>query len=379
MNTRSEVRQPRSRARLFRRTSAVGAVAALAVVAIAVPPALAAPPATTVVAGGLDNPRGITAGADGRVYVAEAGTGAPGSGRVTVIVHGTPRTLVGGLPSATAGEGDVTGPTNVAVSPQGKLVGLVGAGPQMLDSRFNSLLRLQPGAAKSLADVQAFVDDHPDTTDINQPANPTDSNPYGVAWVDATHYLVADAANNTLLMVGPAGSVRRLAKFPNQVVSTAGVPNFPVPYVPAEAVPTSVTIGPDGYAYVGELKGFPFTPGTSRVWRVSLSAHDVTCDPAATGGPCSVYLDGLTAVTGLDFGPDGSLYVVSFAKHGLLAFFGAGITEGALYRVSGGVTTELAAGELTLPGDVAVAPNGTVYVTNQSVFSGGGQVVAVAE
>ena len=104
----------------------------------------------------------------------------------------------------------------------------------------------------------------------------------------------------------------------------------------------------------------------------------MTCDPAATGGPCSVFLNGLTAVTGLDFGPDGSLYVVSFAKHGLLAFFGAGITEGALYRVSDGVTTELAPGELTLPGDVAVAPNGTVYVTNQSVFSGGGQVATVA-
>jgi hypothetical protein len=79
---------------------------------------------------------------------------------------------------------------------------------------------------------------------------------------------VADAANNTLLMVGPGSSVRRVAKFPNQVVSTAGVPDFPVPFVPAEAVPTSVAIGPDGYAYVGELKGFPFTPGTSRVWRV---------------------------------------------------------------------------------------------------------------
>jgi hypothetical protein len=377
VNTRSEVRQPRSRAKLFRRTSAVGAVAALAVVALAVPPALASPPAATVVAGGLDNPRGITVGADGRVYVAEAGTGARGSGRVTVIAHGTARTLVGGLPSATAGEGDVTGPTNVAVSPQGKLVGLVGGGPQMLDSRFDSLLRLQPGAAKSLANVQAFVTDHPDTTDLDQPANPTDSNAYGVAWVDANHYLVADAANNTLLMVGPGSSVRRVAKFPNQVVSTAGVPDFPVPFVPAEAVPTSVAIGPDGYAYVGELKGFPFTPGTSRVWRVSLNAHDVTCDPAATGGPCSVYLNGLTAVTGLDFGPDGSLYVVSFAKHGLLAFFGAGITEGALYRVSDGVTTELAPGGLTLPGDVAVAPNGTVYVTNQSVFSGGGQVVTV--
>jgi len=59
VNTRSEVRQPRSRAKLFRRTSAVGAVAALAVSALTVPPALAVPPSVTVVAGGLDNPRGM--------------------------------------------------------------------------------------------------------------------------------------------------------------------------------------------------------------------------------------------------------------------------------------------------------------------------------
>lgn len=47
--------------------------------------------------------------------------------------------------------------------------------------------------------------------------------------------------------------------------------------------------------------------------------------------------------------------------------------------MTSGVTTELAPGELTLPGDVAVAPNGTGYVTNRSAFSGGGQVVTVAD
>ena len=80
------------------------------------------------------------------------------------------------------------------------------------------VLRLQPGAAKSLADVQAFVDEHPDTTDVDQPANATDSNPYGVAWVDATHYLVADAANNTcktkcwnMPIVDPANSSPAIA------------------------------------------------------------------------------------------------------------------------------------------------------------------------
>jgi hypothetical protein len=345
--------------------------------AVVSPPAGADGASVSVVIPGLDNPRGITVGADGQMYVAEAGTGEAGSGKVVALDHGHLRTVAVGLPSATANENDVTGPTNVAVSPQGKLVATIGVGPQDLDGRYNSLLRLEPGTDKSVADIQAFIKAHPDTSDLDQPPNPTDSNPYGVAWVDSTHYVVADAAANRLLMVGPAGAVRAVAKFPNQVVSTAGVPGgFPVPFKPAEAVPTSVAIGPDGYAYVGELKGFPFTPGTSRIWRVSLSAHDVTCDPSATSGPCTLFADGFTAITGVDFAPDGSLYVVSFLKNGLLA---DGPPVGALYRLTNGVRTELAAGQLTLPGDVAVSRNGTVYVTNQSVFSGGGQVVTVAQ
>jgi hypothetical protein len=353
------------------------AVAALAAGAVVAPPAGADGSSVSVVVPGLDNPRGLTVGGDGQVYVAEAGTGEVGSGKVVALDHGHLRTVAAGLPSASAGEGDVTGPTSVAVSPQGKVVATVGVGPQNLDGRYNSLLRLEPGTDKSVADIQAFINAHPDTTDLDQPPNPTDSNPYGVAWVDSNHYLVADAAANRLLMVGPAGWVRAVAKFPNEVVSTAGVPGgFPVPFKPAEAVPTSVAIGPDGFAYVGELKGFPFTPGTSRIWRVSLSAHDVTCDPAATSGPCTLYADGFTAITGLDFGPDGSLYVVSFLKNGLLA---DGPPVGALYRLTDGARTELAAGQLTLPGDVAVSRNGTVYVTNQSVFSGGGQVVTVGQ
>jgi hypothetical protein len=56
---------------------------------------------------------------------------------------------------------------------------------------------------------------------------------------------------------------------------------------------------------------------------------------------------------------------------------GGGDTTGALWKISGGTVTELVPGQLTLPGDVAVARNGTIYVTNRSVFTGGGQVIAI--
>ncbi|MDP9270330.1 MAG: ScyD/ScyE family protein [Chloroflexota bacterium] len=356
----------------------VAFAAGLMAVALIASPVAAAGPSVWVAADGLDNPRGIAVGADGRVFVAEAGTGAAGSGRITVIDRGSVRTFAAGLPSAVSPESDVSGPTNVALNARGNVAAVIGGGPQQLDPRFDSVLRLDPGGTRYLGNVQAFVNAHPDQTDIDQPPNPTDSNAYGAAWVDSAETLVTDAANNTLLLVGPNHRVQMVAKFPNELVSTAHLPFPAPPMLPAESVPTSVAIGPDGFAYVGELKGFPFTPGASRIWRVDPWARNVTCDPAATSGPCTLFMDGLTSITGLDFGPDGSLYAVSIVKNGLFGLFGGGgDTTGALWKISDGTVTELIPGQLTLPGDVAVARNGTIYVTNGSIFTGGGQVIAI--
>jgi hypothetical protein len=59
-----------------------------------------------------------------------------------------------------------------------------------------------------------------------------------------------------------------------------------------------------------------------------------------------------------------------------MALFMGGDPTGALIRVHDGQRHELAAGELTAPADVAVARNGTVYVTNMSVMPTG-QVLAI--
>ncbi|MEJ7749102.1 MAG: ScyD/ScyE family protein [Candidatus Limnocylindrales bacterium] len=170
-------------------------------------------------------------------------------------------------------------------------------------------------------------------------------------------------------------------RFPNQFVSTSHLPPFvgvpPDIQLPAEAVPTSVAVGPDGYWYVGELKGFPFTPGASRVWRISPHARKVVCDPDATSGPCTVFADGLTSITGLDFGPDGSLYVVEIVREGVFNLFTGGDITGALIQIKDGIQTELVPGRLQAPGDVAVARNGTVYVTNLSIAPDAGEVLAV--
>ena len=78
-----------------------------------------------------------------------------------------------------------------------------------------------------------------------------------------------------------------------------GPPDFPgEPTHNAEAVPTTVTIGPDGAIYVGELKGFPFRPGSSNIWRIKPNADGAWCSVNAPDPTrkCSLWKTGFTAV-----------------------------------------------------------------------------------
>ncbi|MDP9299827.1 MAG: ScyD/ScyE family protein, partial [Actinomycetota bacterium] len=160
-----------------------------------------------------------------------------------------------------------------------------------------------------------------------------------------------------------------------QEVSTDHLgPGFP-PTLTAEAVPTSVTIGPDGAAYVGELKGFPFRPGSSHVWRVDPDENGAWCSVRTPEPDCTVYASGLTAIEDVAFNEHtGKFYVYEFAADGILAYeegFETGdfppavLLEGKAHR-----WTELAAGELSQPGGVAVANDGTIFVTD-GMFSDG--------
>jgi DNA-binding beta-propeller fold protein YncE len=326
---------------------------------------------------GLNNPRGIAVTPGGLVLVAEAGTG-----RVLAIAGKTVRPVVRGLPTQTSPEGETTGVVNVAAR-LGRITVAIGGGPQNVDRRFDTIDRITAHhRTRIAADIQAYRNAHPDTTDLDQPPNPTDSNAYGLAALPKERFLVTDAAGNELDLIGSDGRIRTVAKFPNQVISTSHLPAGILPptvtAVPAEAVPTSVAVGPDGWWYVGELKGFPFTPGASRVWRISPSARNVVCDPAATSGACTVFADGFTSITGLDFGPDGSLYVAEMVKAGVgNLFFNSGDLHGAVIKVHNGVRTELGAGQIVLAGDVAISRGGTVYVTDHSVIPGQGRVLAI--
>jgi hypothetical protein len=170
--------------------------------------------------------------------------------------------------------------------------------------------------------------------------------------------------------VYPDGHVVTVARLKPRVVAVpAGLPFGPPAgtLIPSEAVATSVTVGADGYYYVGELRGFPATPGTSQIWRIAPGSVNALCDPEAPStGACQRYADGFTSIVDLESGRDGALYVVELAKVSWLVWSELGGSPvGAVFRIppGGGAATELAPGELILPAGVAVADDNSVYVS----------------
>ncbi len=172
-----------------------------------------------------------------------------------------------------------------------------------------------------------------------------DSNPFDVADLGGDEALVADAGGNTLLKVDKHGKVKLVAVLPDELVSTANAEailgeDFP-PQLPAQPVATSIAIGPDGYFYVGELKGFPAPLNDSGVWRIAPNARNARCGVSPL---CTLALDGLTSIVDLAFGPDGRLYAAqiddqSWLAVELAAFEGAPIPLGGSVVACDLVTT----------------------------------------
>jgi hypothetical protein len=364
-------------------------VALVSASALFLPSASAGTASIVLVAGGLDNPRGIALKPNGSILVAESGAGGAtcqghGAGRICFgkTASITRISPTGGvstpvkLPSIAGEDGfGAVGASDVAFE-GGTMFIAMGGGPAAVEAvdmfgkqarPFYDLLSATP--VDTIADLYKFESKHDPAGDG------VDTNPYAVARVEGGT-LVADAGGNDLLLVSDAGPREVVATFPTQDLVD---PNGDT--IPAQAVPNTVTVGPDGAWYVGQLTGYPFTPGTSRVWRIEPDARDVACDAAATTGPCTLFAEGLTAIIDIAFGPDDSFYVLEIAKNGVLALEGGSPTpedlQGALLRMDGSTFTEIASEGLVTPAGLAIGADGRMFVTNYGIFPGEGQVVEV--
>ena len=365
--------------------AAVLAAGVAAGVAIPAAAAGASPgPSVSVVRSGLNNPRHLTLTSDG-LWVAQAGAGGPAgtsncvtgpstggagntkycvgqTGAVSLIRHGHIAASVR-LPSVIQTDSsEVAGPAAAAFSHgrsaiimQDVLVNShgVNALPRPAGKLFGQLL-IRSGHRVSSVNIAAYAAAHPQSaSSLGTVPGETayDSDPYDVV---AYHggYLVADAAANSLLQVTPSGRIHLLARFPAVTETAPAGVLGPAPVtVKAQAVPTSIAVGPDGALYVGLLRGVPSVPGTAYIYRI------------VPGHQPKIWARGLTAVTAIAFDGHGRLLATEYSTGGLLS---PPTTPGALVRIShhGHTVTTLPVSGLFQPTGVAVGSNGAVYVSN---------------
>lgn len=388
------------------RWAAAAVAAALTVTATA--PVAADEIEIETVAFGLHNPRGMALAPDGSIYVAEAGAAGDicpfdfygqGSfcvgltGSVARIHDGIVQRIVEGLPSG-GSPAQIGGPSDVAVLEDGSLYVILNLGgdpgqrerlPLGVGELRGWLVRVDAdGEVEPVADVAAFeASVNPDAGSVG---GSVETNPHSVV-VLGDGAAVADAGGNSLVRVAGDGSVSLLAVFPTSDIEypadalsalapsegegAAGVGAVEMVTLPVQSVPTSVTLGPDGALYVGELTGAPFPVEGAAVWRVPLDG----------GGP-SIYATGFSAIMDLAFGPDGSLYVAELAHDGLLPVLaGEAPPIGGIVRVPPDTREPevvVADERVPAPGGLAVDEAGAIYVAVDSTSAEDGRVVRIS-
>jgi hypothetical protein len=350
-----------------------------------------------VIAKRLDNPRHVAVAKDGHVYVAESGRGgnhatarscfdsAEGfactgrTGAVTKIGRWGQFRIVRGLASFAPADGNnAIGPHGVYVDghdlyvtnggPTGPTRGnppqLVLRDPTLvaedpISTLYGKLLRVRWfGRVQVVADAWKFERDVNPDAEVGNPI--VDSNPVDVL-IDRGRAVMADAGGNSVIRTDHRGRLEALTVFPNVLTPS------PFGTIPMQAVPTGVVRGPDGFYYVSQLTGFPFPIRGAKVFRV---------DPRT--GAYTDYASGFTNVMDLDFGDDGTLYVLEIDSDSIIPPDGP--KEGGLWVVPrNGAPRKVAlpAGALIEPGGIAVGRRDTLYVSTHSREAGVGQVVRI--
>lgn len=360
-----------------------------ALIALALPQAAKAAPTyrQRLLVDGLRNPRGLSL-AGSRLLVSEAGAGGPrlsdgsnciqaGSGAELCsgptgaiglwdTVSQTYTRAIPNLPSLARADGsEGTGIADLWPGGPTGWLGVFGLGGNPGQPTVGSLgspwfgqvvsIDLASGSIQPRANLAGYeLARNPDGE------TPPNSNPYALALFGGDLY-ATDAGGNTLLRLDPTPDpldgtfpILGTVVFPTIPVTPPVLPppfpqNLPNPF-PAQAVPTGLTVDPAGTSlWIAELGGFPFVPGSA-----SVLSTDGTAAP-------STALAGFTSITDIARGADGSLYVLQYADN---FFQPAG--NGSIWRIAPDGSRARIVGDLTQPTGLAVADDGTLYVTNNA-------------
>lgn len=354
----------------------------------------------SVIADGLYNAGGLSFGLDGNLYVTEAGIGGSGacvpppsgqgnslcygtSGAVTKIENGKTERILTGLPSLALPDGTGgAGPRDIQFDAKGKPYVLIGYGanPAFRDRNlgYTDLGKIiaadfNTNSWTSVADLANYeLANNPDESDVS-------SNLLGFV-IDGNKLVAVDAGANDLLSVNTDGSnLQAIVAFPQDILTNPvfppdGTPSNEPAQVPSQnepprsqfatqPVPSSVTKGPDGAYYVSQFTGFPFPEGGAKIYRIG-----------ADGLP-TVYADGFTQLTDLEFDTEGNLYALQYANQSAWK----GNFDGSVIKIATDRTrtTLLSGNGLESPSALTIGSDGAVYVTNRGDRPGFGQVLRI--
>ncbi len=340
----------------------------------------------TVVMTGLHNPRGIAFAPDGALYVAESGCSGNTSDCAIPPNPSDQERVATEFPSLSAaaqGGGNAIGPTDISPVQTGTVYQLYTTIGLQGDPAFRTLADIGPLFAQLAHIPPSTIFPYAQGPGIftadwliadignyeaqqNPDGGPFDTNPYGLLSLTGA-WIVADAGGNSLLRVDGSGEISTLAVFPSRAQGRR------FNGVLIDAVPTSVAVGPDGAYYVGELTGSPFFNGAANIYRVIPNGVPIV-DP-------EVYLSGFKSVIDIAFDANGNLYVLQFATGAT----GLPANSGVLKRVElNGCTTapndcprtDVVSG-LNRPTSFAIAPDGSIYVTNNGTSPTAGEVLRI--
>lgn len=335
------------------------------------------PDSVTIFATGLDNPRGLTFGPDGYLYVAEGGTGGstssagacaqvvapvgPYTGGFTSHISkisptGVRSIVADHLPSSNTSPalGNlVSGVADVQFI-GGTLYGVeAGAGcSHGLVGTNNTVFQVNAdGTTTTVANLGAFLRANPITNPDVGDFEP-DGTFYGMVAVRGTLY-VTEPNTQQVDRVSLNGQVTRLVD-----LSTL--------FVPPDNWQGATGITYHGNLYFGQLGPFPVVPGTQGIYKVTPS------------GQVQVMASGLTGVLGVAFDSMGHMYILETDT--VAGFPGPSAAgTGQVVCVNEDGTLNTVASGLTFPTGMAFGPNGDLYVSNLGYGAppGAGQIVQI--
>ncbi len=282
-------------------------------------------------------------------------------------------------------EAVLPGVTSVDLVGKGMMWATTGPAGDPTQDNGQALYRVFKNRTELVVNLFAFeAEDNPDGEEI------PDSNPYSVVALSANKALVVDSGGNDLLRVDHKGNVEVLAVFPKQLVSTQDIKNLAgcppdsdeglcglPPMMPTEAVPTSVVIGPDGYYYVSELKGFPSPLGVANIWRVSPDASGAMCGESPD---CvKVFDGGFTSIIDMAFDKNGMLYVAEMDVNGWFAVEAFSLVTGGVIKACDPETLEcnVIASGIPLLTAITFDKKGKLWATQNALIPGMAEVVEI--